>query len=278
MFHHCLRNVSSSGNGARYICPNSFCSKVRSLGVFLFVPLKLLKNALCKQFWVLRSVTVVIICSIIEISGKIWVNKYITVKKIIGSWPNVVTFEADLKSNMAALATDWLTHFELLLKNDCRDLHVLQICHKCSLWGPDQVLLLFKLIQNPIWPHWPLIVWHILNFFSRTAAWIYSKFTTNIPYEVLTKYCYFLSWSEIQYGHPGLWLADTFSNSRMTEGIYSKLATNVPYEILTKCFYYLSGSESNVTTLASEWLTYKKLMISFCFKFLSGIYKEHFLS
>jgi len=61
--------------------------------------------------------------------------------------------------------------------------------------------------------------------------------------------------------------------SRTTEGIYSKLATNVPYEVLNKCCYYLSGSKSNVPTLAFDWLTYKKLIISFCFKFLSGIYK-----
>jgi len=116
------------------------------------------------------------------------------------------------------------SHFELLLKNGWRDL--LQSCHKCSLWGPDQVLLLFKPIRSPIWLLWPLIGWHILNFFSRTA-----------------------------------------------EGIYSKRATHVPYEILTTCCYYLNGSKSIVVAVASDWLTYKKLIISFCFKFRSGIYK-----
>jgi len=83
---------------------------------------------------------------------------------------------------------------------------------KCSLWSPDQVLLLFKPIRNPIWPSWPLIGWHILNF-SRTAEGIYSKLATQVPYEVLTKCCYFLSRSEIQYGCPDLWLADTFWTS-----------------------------------------------------------------
>jgi len=64
----------------------------------------------------------------------------------------------------------------------------------------------------------------------------------------------------------------------MAAGICSKLATNVPYDILTKCCYYLSRSKSSVAVLASDWLTYKKLIISFCFNFLSGIYKYHFLS
>jgi len=34
---------------------------------------------------------------------------------------------------------------------------------------------------------------HVFNFFSRTPAGIYSKLATNVPYEVLTKRCYFLS-------------------------------------------------------------------------------------
>jgi len=45
---------------------------------------------------------------------------------------------------------------------------------------------------------------HILNFFSRTAEGIYSNLVTNVPYEVPTKYSYFSSRSEIQYGRPGL--------------------------------------------------------------------------
>jgi len=59
----------------------------------------------------------------------------------------------------------------------------------------------------------------------------------------------------------------------MAEGIYSKLATLVLYEILTMCCYYLNGSKPIVAAVDSDWLTYKKLIISFRFKFLSGIYK-----
>jgi len=65
----------------------------------------------------------------------------------------------------------------------------LQIWHKCSLRGPNQVLLLFKWIWNTIWPPWPLIVGHIFYFFSRMASGIYSKLGTNVPYGVPTKCC-----------------------------------------------------------------------------------------
>jgi len=81
--------------------------------------------------------------------------------------PSVVTFQIDLRSNMAAVASYWLAHFELLLKNGWWDLH--QTCHKCSLWSPDQALLHFKPIRNLILPPWHLIIWHVLNFFSRTT-------------------------------------------------------------------------------------------------------------
>jgi len=62
------------------------------------------------------------------------------------------------------------------------------------------------------WHSVHLSTFHILNF-SRTAEGIYSELATNVPYEVPTKYCYFSSWCEIQYGCPGLWLADTFWTS-----------------------------------------------------------------
>jgi len=74
---------------------------------------------------------------------------------------------------MAALASDWLTHVEFLLKNGWRNL--LQTCHKCSLW--------------PLWLPWPLIGRHIFNFWRRMAAGIYSKLATNVLYDILTKCC-----------------------------------------------------------------------------------------
>jgi len=118
---------------------------------------------------------------------------------------------------------------------------LLQTWHKCSLWGPEQVLLLFKSIQNPKWPPWHLIGWHIFNFFSRMTAGIYSKLCTNVPYGVLTKCCYlFKSGSEIQDGHPGLWLADLLTHFWfLLEVIYSQLSSNVPYMVPTKCMLLL---------------------------------------
>jgi len=124
----------------------------------------------------------------IWLSDTFWTSSQ---ERLKGSTPNLpqmflmrsrascIIFYVDPKSNMAAVASDWLKHFELLLKNGWRNLR--QTCHKCFLWDPDQVLLLLKSIRNPIWPPWPLIGWHILNFLSRTSEGFCFKLATNVP-------------------------------------------------------------------------------------------------
>jgi len=72
-----------------------------------------------------------------------------------------------------------------------------------------QSAVTYKCIQNPIWPPWPLIGWHIFDFISRTAAGIYSKHGTNVPYGVPNKCCYF--YVDLKSNMATLaWLADTF--------------------------------------------------------------------
>ena len=94
-----------------------------------------------------------------------------------------VTFRCDRKSKMAAMDSDWLRHFWLLLKNHCMYWH--QTCHKCSSNGPAVVLLLFVVIGNPRWPPWTLIGWDIFDFFSRTTACTGTKLATNVSLMVL---------------------------------------------------------------------------------------------
>jgi len=201
------------------------------------------------------------------------------------SRPSAVTFQVDLNSNMAALTSDWLTHFELFLKNGWRDLF--QTCHKCSLWGPDQVLLLFKSIWNPIWPPRPLIGWHILNF-SRMAEGIYSKFANTF---LMRSYNYMLLHGSDQV----LLLFKLIRNiiwppwPLIGWHIFELLLKNGWRDLLqtchkfflwdpiTTCCYYWNRSKSIVAAMDSDWLTYKKLIMSFCFKFLSGVYNSIFL-
>jgi len=156
------------------------------------------------------------------------------------------------------------------------------------------VLLVFKPNWNPIWPPWPLISWHILNFFSRTGVRIYSKLATNVLDEVLLLFKPFRSpiwppWPLIANIFwtchiCSLWGPDQVLSLFMSirnpicptwpligwnilnffstaDGIYSQLATNVPYEVLTRCCYFLSRLKSNLAALASDWLTHFELLL-----------------
>ena len=135
------------------------------------------------------------------------------------------------KTKMAAMDSDWLRHFWLLLKNHCMYWH--QTCHKCSSNGPALVLLLFGVIENPRWPPWTLIGWDIFDFFSRTTACTGTKIATNVLLLVPKKWSDFLLLLEIQDGHYGLWLAETFSTS--SQEPLHVLATNLP-----QMFFYCS--------------------------------------
>ena len=50
---------------------------------------------------------------------------------------------------MAAMDSDWLRHFRLLLKNHGMDDN--QTYHKCSSSGPEKVLLLIVVIGRRQW-------------------------------------------------------------------------------------------------------------------------------
>ena len=99
---------------------------------------------------------------------KAWSPNYVQMFPM-RSRTSVVTFWADPKSKMAAMSSDWLRHFELLLKYGWR--HEVQTWYKCSSWGPAQVYFLLEPMEYKM-AAIALIGWDILNFFSRTAkAW-----------------------------------------------------------------------------------------------------------
>jgi len=80
---------------------------------------------------------------------------------------------------------------------------------------------------------------------------IYSNLRTNVSYEVPTKCCYFLSRSEIQYGRPGLWLADTVStSSQSTENLAQMYITGSWPSVVT---YYVDQKYIMATLALMGW-------------------------
>jgi len=147
---------------------------------------------------------------------------------------------------------------------------------------PIKCCYFIKSIRNSIWPPWTMIGGHIFNFFSRTDKEINSKLGTNVPYEVPTKCCCFSCGSEFKYVRPGLSLTDTFltSSPKWLKGSTPNLAQMFLMRSRPSVVTFYVDHKSNMTTIAFDWLTYKKLIIfrTFCFKFLSGFTNNTFYS
>ena len=123
----------------------------------------------------------------------------------------VCVFLADWKNKMAALASDWLRHFRLLLWNRWTEFN--------KTWQE----------ARSQWPLPSLCFWgRSEKQDGRPGLWLAETFSTS-PLKPLngiqqiltgskismisTKFVFFLGWSEKQDGCPGLWLAETFSTS-----------------------------------------------------------------
>ena len=78
----------------------------------------------------------------------------------------VCVFQADQKNKMAALASDWLRHFRLLLRNRWSEFN--------ETWQEENLNVLYKVCvfwadRKTRWPPWPLICWDIFDMSSETA-------------------------------------------------------------------------------------------------------------
>ena len=132
-------------------------------------------------------------------------------KQDLNVFYQVCVFRVGRKNKMAALASDWLRHFQLLPLKPLNGIQRNLTGSKISTSSTKFVF--FGPIGKTRWPPWPLIGWDIFDFSSETAernsTKLYRKQDLNVLYQV----CVFSDRSEKQDGRPGLWLAETFSTS-----------------------------------------------------------------
>ena len=100
----------------------------------------------------------------------------------------VCVFRADRKNKMAALSSDWLRHFRLLLWNRWTEFNETwqEARSQCPL--PS---LCFWADRKTRWPPWPLIGWDIFDFSSETAERNSTKLDRKQDHNVLYKVCVF---------------------------------------------------------------------------------------
>ena len=131
-------------------------------------------------------------------------------KQVLNALYQDCVFRADRKNKMAALASDWLRHFRLLLWNHWTD--SMKLDRKQDLHALYQVCVFRANPKNNMaalasdWlRHFRLLLWNCWTEFSETCQ----EARSQCP---LPSLC-FSGRSEKQDGRPGLWLAETFSTS-----------------------------------------------------------------
>ena len=101
----------------------------------------------------------------------------------------VCVFRADRKNKMAALASDWLRHFRLLLWNRWTEFN--ETSQEAGSQRPLPSLYFFGPIGKTRWPPWPLIGWDIFDFSSETSERNSTKLDRKEDLNVLYQVCVF---------------------------------------------------------------------------------------
>ena len=101
----------------------------------------------------------------------------------------VCVFRDDWKNKMAAIASDWLRHFQLLLWNPWTEFN--ETWQEARFQHPLPSFVFFVSIGKTRWPPWPVIGWDIIDFSSETAERNSTKVDRKQDVNVLYQYCIF---------------------------------------------------------------------------------------
>ena len=111
------------------------------------------------------------------------------VKQDLNVLYQVCVFRADRKNKMAALASDWLRHFQLLLWNCWTEFN--KTWQEARSQRPLPSLCFSGRSEKTRWPLWPLIGWDIFDFSSETAEWNSTKLDRKQDLNILYQVCVF---------------------------------------------------------------------------------------
>ena len=179
-------------------------------------------------------------------------------KQDLNALYQVCVFRADLKNKMAALASDWLIHFRLLLWNRWTEFN--ETWQEARSQSPLQSLC-FTGRSEKKWPPWPLIGRDIFDFSSETAEPNWTKFDRKQDLKALYQVFFFGPIGKTRCPPRPLIGWDIFDFSvetaeRNSTNLDRKQGLNALYKV-----FFSGQSEKQDGRLGSDWLRYFRLLL-----------------
>ena len=171
----------------------------------------------------------------------------------------VCVFRADRKNKMAALASDWLRHFQLLLWNRWTEFN--ETWQEARSERPLQSLCFSGRSEKQDGRPY---LW-LAETFSTSSLKPLNGIQRNLTGSKIsmssTKFVFFGPIGK-QDGSPGLWLAETFSTFSLTPlyGIQRNLTGSKISTSSTKFLFFGPIGKNKMTALASDWLRHFRLL------------------
>ena len=163
----------------------------------------------------------------------------------------VCVFRADWKNKMAAVASDWLLHFRLLLWNRLMQIQRNLTVSKISMSFTKFVF--FGPIGKTRWPPWPLIGWDIFDFSSETSERNSTKLDRKQDLNVLYQVCVFRADQKTKMA--------ALADSSKRWHIVLRCTICGPLGLL---FFFFGNWSTKMASLASDWLTHFQILLSNC--------------
>ena len=179
----------------------------------------------------------------------------------------VCVFQVDRKNKMAALASDWLRHFRLLLWN--RWMEFSETWQEAS----SQCLLPHLCFSGKSGKtKWPLIGWDIFDFSSETVKGIQWNLIGSKIATPSTKFVFFRWIGKTKWPPWPMIGWDIFDFSyETTERNSTKLDRKQVLNVLYQVCVFRADPKNNMAALASDWLRH---ILTFPLKPLNGIQRN----
>ena len=171
----------------------------------------------------------------------------------------VCVFWTDRKNKMAALTSDWLRHFRLLLWNSWTEFN--ETWREARSQCPPTKFVFFVPIGKTRWPPWHLIGWDIFDFSSETAEQNSTKLDTKQDLNVLYQACvFFADWKNKMAALASDWLRHfrLLLWNRWTEFNQTWQEARTQHPLQRLCF---SGRFEKKAVLASDWMRHFRLLL-----------------